>query len=116
MCKKSGKGVVVKVVKKVGPRVRLIVYSKDSTNALIGRGGKLSGGGTLSLKSNLNTRGKIVSGLGVRPAYSGGRYYGGGVIVPYTAGQCSPLGLAPLLIPPITALAIFPGLWLYGVY
>jgi hypothetical protein len=104
------------VVEEVGPRVRLIAYSKDSTNALTGRGGKSSRGDALNLKSNSNAGGKTVSGLGVRPAYSGGHYYGGGVTVPYTAGQPSPLGLAPLLIPPITTLTIFPSLWLYGVY
>lgn len=81
-----------------------------------GGGGKSSGGGATSSKSNSNAGGKTVSGSGVRPAYGGGRYYGGGATVPYTAGQRSPLGLAPLLILPIAALAIFPGLWLYGVY
>ena len=103
-------------MEEVGLRVRLIAYLKDFTNALTGGGGKPSGGGALNLKSNLNTRGKTVSGLGVRPTYSGGRYYSRGATVPYTAGQRSPLGLAPLLILPITALAIFPSLWLYGVY
>ena len=93
-----------------GLRVRLIIYLKDSTNALTGRGGKSSRGGALNLKSNSNTRGKTVSSLGVRPAYSGGRYYSGGAIVPYTAGQRSPLGLAPLLISPIATLTIFPSL------
>jgi hypothetical protein len=106
--------VVVKVVKEVGLRVRLIAYLKDSTNALTGRGGKSSS--ALNLKSNLNARGKTVFSLGVRSAYGRGRYYGRGATVPYTAGQRSPLGLAPLLIPPITALAIFFGLWLYSIY
>jgi len=85
MREKSGKGAVVKVVEEVGLRVRLIAYLKDSTNALIGGGGKLSEGGALNLKPNLNAGGKTVSGLGVRPAYSGGRYYSGGATVPYTA-------------------------------
>jgi len=80
-----------------------------------GGGGKSSGGGSNS-KPSSNTGGKTVSGSGVRPAYGGGRYYGGGATVPYTAGQRSPLGIAPFLILPIAALAIFPGLWLYGVY
>ncbi|XTI86145.1 hypothetical protein V2W45_1483368 [Cenococcum geophilum] len=70
-----------------------------------GRGGKSSGGGASNLKPNLNARGKTVFGLGVRPAYNRGRYYSGGR---------SPFGLAPLLIPPIAALTIFPSLWLYG--
>lgn len=57
-----------------------------------------------------------MAGSGVRPGYGGGRYYGGGATVPYTAGHRSPLGLAPFLLLPVAALAIFPGLWLYGVY
>ena len=107
---------MVEAVEEVGPRVRLIVCSKGFTNASTGGGGKSSGGGATSSKSNSNAGGKTVSGSGARPAYGGGRYYGGGATVPYTAGQRSPLGLAPLLILPIAALAIFPGLWLYGVY
>ena len=113
---KSGKEAVVKAVEEVGPRVRLIAYSKDFTNASTGGGGKSPGGGASNSKSNSNAGGKTASGSGVRPAYGGGRYYGGGATVPYTAGQRSPLGLVPLLILPIAALAIFPGLWLYGVY
>src|SRR6266702_1898664 len=105
MREKSGKGAVVKVVEEVGPRVRLIAYSIDFTNSSTGGGGKSSGGGASNSKSNSNAGGKTVSGSGVRPAYGGGRYYGGGATVPYTAGQRSPLGLAPLLIPPIAALA-----------
>ena len=116
MREKSGKGAVVKVVEEVGLRVKLIAYSKDFPNALIGGGGKPSEGGVLNSKSNSNAGGKMVSSSGVRPAYSGGRYYGEGATVPYTTGQRSPLGLVPLLILPIAALAIFPGLWLYGVY
>lgn len=82
-----------------------------------GGGGKSSGGGTPSnAKSNSNSGGRTVSGSGVTPGYGGGRYYGGGATVPYSAGQRSPLGLAPFLILPIAALAIFPGLWLYGIY
>ncbi|XTI86442.1 hypothetical protein V2W45_1467173 [Cenococcum geophilum] len=69
-----------------------------------GRGGRSSGGSALNLKSNLNARGKTVFSLGAR------------AIVPYTASRRFPLGLTPLLIPPIAALAIFPSLWLYGVY
>ena len=72
------------MVKEVGLRVRLIAYLKDSTNALIGRGGKPSKGGALNLKSNLNTRGNIVFSLGVCPTDSGGPYYSGGAMVPYT--------------------------------
>ena len=75
---------IVKVIEEIGLRVRLIIYLKDFTNTLIGRGGKLSKGGILNLKSNSNTREKIIFDLGVRPAYSRGYYYSGGVIVPYT--------------------------------
>lgn len=77
-------------------------------------GGGGSGGGRTSTSSNEG--GRTVSGSGVRPAYGGGRYYGGGATAPYAAGSRSPLGLAPFLILPVAALAIFPGLWLYGVY
>ncbi|OCL13095.1 hypothetical protein AOQ84DRAFT_226452 [Glonium stellatum] len=81
-----------------------------------GGGGKSSGGGASNSRSDSNAGGRTVSGSGVRPAYGGGRYYGGGATVPYAAGQRSPLGLVPLLILPLAALAIFPGLWLYSVY
>jgi len=52
----------------------------------------------------------------VSPAYGGGRYYGGGASVPYSAGRRSPGGLLPFAILPIAALAIFPGIWLAGAY
>merc|ERR1712000_409790 len=43
-----------------------------------------------------------------------GNRYAGGAVVPYTAGARSPTrGIAPFALP-ITALAIFPGLWLYS--
>ena len=51
-----------------------------------------------------------------RPAYGGGRYYGGGATSSYSAGRRSPLGLTPILLGGALALAIFPGLWLYGAY
>jgi hypothetical protein len=51
----------------------------------------------------------------VTPRFGGGRYYAGGATVPYAAGRSSPLGIAPILLG-ATALAVLPGLWLYGAY
>ena len=101
----------------VGARVRFIgLFILQFTKISTGGREKSPGGGTPNSKLNSNAGGKTVSGSGVRPNYGGGRYYGGGATVPYTAGNRSPLGLAPLFILPLAALAIFPGLWLYGVY
>ncbi|PLB33596.1 uncharacterized protein BDW47DRAFT_113658 [Aspergillus candidus] len=66
-------------------------------------------------RSSSNTGGASRGGSGTKPAYGGGAYYGGGSTTPYAAGRRSPLGLAPFLLP-ATALAFFPGLWLYGAY
>lgn len=52
----------------------------------------------------------------MRPAYGGGRYYGGGATTPYKAGGRTPKGLVPLALVSVAALAFFPGLWLYGAY
>lgn len=53
----------------------------------------------------------------MRPAYGGGGYYGGGAGVPYSAGARTGRGLSPgLLLLPVVALALLPGLWLYSVY
>jgi hypothetical protein len=51
------------------------------------------------------------------PQTGGGRYYGGGATTPYTAGSRSPLGIAavPLALG-VAALAVYPGLWIYGAY
>jgi hypothetical protein len=62
-----------------------------------------------------NLGGRTRSGSGVTPTYGGGRYYGGGATVPYTAGRRSPLGVTPFLLP-LGALAFFPGLWLAGAW
>ena len=86
MREKSGKGAVVEVVKEIGPKVKFIAYLKDFTNVSVGGGGKLSRGGMLNLKSNSNAGGKMVFNSGIYPAYSRGRYYNGGAIVPYTTG------------------------------
>ncbi|KAK5938744.1 hypothetical protein PMZ80_008936 [Knufia obscura] len=92
-----------------------------------GRGGGSSGGrsgssgssggrsvSSYSFSSSSNTGGRTRDGSGSPPAY-GGRYTGGAA-VPYTAGARSPTrSVAPFLLP-VTALAFFPGLWLYSVY
>lgn len=52
----------------------------------------------------------------MQPSFAGGRYYGGGAAVPFTAGRASPRGLAPALLPVAAVALIFPGLWLYGAY
>jgi len=65
--------------------------------------------------STSNTGGSTKAGTGVAPSYGGGRYYGGGAAVPYTAGRRSPGGVAPYFLAG-SALAFFPGVWLYGAY
>lgn len=56
--------------------------------------------------------GRTRSGSGAAPAY--GNRYTGGAAVPYTAGGRSPTrGIAPYALP-LTALAFFPGIWLYS--
>ncbi len=75
--------------------------------------GSSSSNGRTSSSSNLG--GRTISGTGVKPRFGGGRYYGGGSVVPFTSGSRSPRGLAPRLLP-LTALAIFPGIWLFGAY
>ncbi len=83
---KSGKEVVVEAVEGVGARVRFIgLFILQFTKISTGGGEKSPGGGTPNSKSNSNAGGKTVSGSGVRPNYGGGRYYGGGATVPYTA-------------------------------
>jgi hypothetical protein len=55
--------------------------------------------------------GRTRSGSGTPKQY--GNRYGGGAVVPYTAGARSPFGVAPFFIG-AGALAFFPALWLYG--
>lgn len=75
-------------------------------------GGVSSSGRTYSYSSISNVGGRTRSGSGPAPAYGG--YYAGGARVPYAAGGRSPSrGFVPFLLP-ITALAFFPGIWLYG--
>jgi hypothetical protein len=83
-------------------------------------GGRTSGGGGSGGSSRTspssNAGGATRAGSGPSRAY-GGRYYGGGASVPYTAGGRTSKGLiaAPLLLG-VGLLAIMPGLWLYSVY
>lgn len=65
--------------------------------------------------STSSTGGSTKQGSGVQPSYGGGRYYGGGATTPYRSGLSSPLGL-PAVFLAGSALAIYPGLWLYGAY
>ncbi|KAK2821814.1 hypothetical protein FQN49_007645, partial [Arthroderma sp. PD_2] len=74
-----------------------------------------SGGGSRPAPRPANSGGTSRSGSGSPRTFGGGRVYGGGARVPYTAGGRSPLGRVPFFLP-IAALAFFPGLWLYGVY
>lgn len=63
-----------------------------------------------------NQGGITKSGSGPQPAYGrSNSYYAGGAHTPYTAGKKSPGGLSPFLLP-ATAMAFFPGIWLYGIY
>lgn len=82
-----------------------------------GRGGSSGGGrpvSSYSFSGGSNTGGRTRDGSGSPPGY-GGRY-GGGAVVPYTAGQRSPTrSVAPFLLP-IAAIGFFPGIWLYSAY
>lgn len=82
------------------------------------RGGSSSSSGSSSSRpagsSTSSTGGSTKGGSGVTPNY-GGTYYAGGARTPYTSGTRSPSGISPVLLP-VAALAIFPGLWLYGAY
>ncbi|KAF2751339.1 hypothetical protein M011DRAFT_473829 [Sporormia fimetaria CBS 119925] len=82
-----------------------------------GRTGGGGGGGQPRANPNSVAGGATRLGSGPPRTFSGGKYYGGGVAVPYTAGSRSPRGLVPgALLLPAAALLIFPGLWLYSVY
>ena len=75
--------------------------------------GGSSGGRTSSSSSS---GGSTAKGSGPARSYGGGAYYGGGGAVPYTAGQRSAKGIAPVALLGVGALAFFPGLWLAGAY
>jgi hypothetical protein len=78
-----------------------------------GSGGSGGGGrGGYSYSPTSMAGGSTRDGSGTPKAF--GNRYTGGAVVPYTAGGRSPTrGIAPYALP-ITALAFFPGIWLYG--
>ncbi|CAK3760548.1 hypothetical protein AC578_5577 [Lecanosticta acicola] len=90
--------------------------SSSSSSSSSGSGSSSSSGRT----SGTSTQGGA-TGAGSGPArtYGGGAYYGGGAAQPYPSdGRRSPGGVAPAFLggAALASLAIFPGLWLYGVY
>lgn len=62
-----------------------------------------------------NAGGSTKAGSGTPRNFGGSRTYAGGSSVPYTSGQRSSSGIAPLLLG-AGALSILPGLWLAGAY
>lgn len=85
-----------------------------------GSSGGGGGGGSSSSRpagsTTSNTGGRSSGGTGVAPNYGGGRYYSGGATTPYTSGARTAGGIAPVAILGVAALAVFPGIWLYGAY
>lgn len=83
-----------------------------------GSGGGRSGGGSSGrTSSGSSAGGQTRAGTGPARSFAGGRFYGGGAAVPYSAGQKTPKGLvAGALILPLAVIAIMPGLWLWSVY
>lgn len=64
-----------------------------------------------------NGGGATKYGSGPKPAYGGGRYYGGGAVQPYQSGMRSPSGIRPFALGAgIGLLAVWPAVWLYGAY
>ncbi|KAK0946079.1 hypothetical protein LTR29_002393 [Friedmanniomyces endolithicus] len=110
---------------------RIVDTSKSLFTRKGGGGGRGSSGSSISSGSSSssssssrsgissatsNTGGRTASGSGLAPSYgSSGRYYGGGASSPYSAGARSPGGVAPYFLAG-SALAFFPGVWLYGAY
>lgn len=81
-----------------------------------GSSGGRTGGSSSSSGSSGSRGGGSSSGTGAPRSFGGGRYYGGGAAQPYRAGSTSGWrGPAPFLLG-AGALALFPGLWLYGAY
>ena len=82
-----------------------------------GRSGGGSSGGRTSGSSSGGSRGSTSAGTGTPRSYGGGSRYAGGAATPYRAGGTPSgwRGPAPLLLG-VGALALFPGLWLYGAY
>ncbi|KAF2453438.1 hypothetical protein BDY21DRAFT_292931 [Lineolata rhizophorae] len=90
--------------------------SSSSSSSSGGRSSSSSSGSTPSnARGSSNAGGRTSSGSGVTPRFGGGRFYGGGAAVPYTAGRRSPRGIVPFFLP-LALLAFFPGLWLFGAY
>jgi len=85
-----------------------------------GKGGSGGGGKTGSSSSSSSgsssssARGGTSKGGSGAPKSSGG-YYGGGASVPYTAGNRSPKGIAPLFLG-AGALGFLGGAWIVGAY
>lgn len=77
-------------------------------------GSSSSGRGSSGTSSSSNTGGRSSTGSGVSPSRGG--YYPGGATAPYAAGAASPRGLSAGRFLPVTALAFFPGIWLFGAY
>ncbi|KAJ9655212.1 hypothetical protein H2201_008849 [Coniosporium apollinis] len=94
----------------------LEAHAPSTPHMLEKRKGGGRGGSSGGRSGSSNVGGRTSTGSGVTPRFGGDRYYGGGAAVPYTAGQSTPRGLAPSYLLPITALAFFPGPWLYGAY
>lgn len=95
--------------------------SSGSSSSGSSSGGSSSGGSSSGSRGGLgssssSTGGRTTTGSGVRPAYGGGKYYGGGAAVPYRSGGRSASGISPFLFLGVGAFAVFPALWLYGVY
>lgn len=86
------------------------------------RSGSSSGGSSSSVKNNggssrtSNAGGGSRGGSGPQPNFAGGRYYPGGAAAPYRSGNRSPgAGILPFVLVG-SALAFWPGVWLYGAY
>ncbi|KAI8689160.1 hypothetical protein NCS55_00172300 [Fusarium keratoplasticum] len=86
------------------------------------RSGSSSGGSSSSVKNNggssrtSNVGGASRGGSGPQPNFAGGRYYPGGAVAPYRSGNRSPgAGILPFVLVG-SALAFWPGVWLYGAY
>ncbi|KAH7313574.1 hypothetical protein B0I35DRAFT_410554 [Stachybotrys elegans] len=87
-----------------------------------GGGGSSGGGGRIGSGSRSSRPGPSATNGGVSPngggtprSFGNGRYYAGGAPVPYRAGSTIGAGLAGGLLVG-SALAFWPGIWLYGAY
>lgn len=74
-----------------------------------------SGSSNSRTSKTSNSGGTSSKGSGVQPTYGGGRYYPGGAAVPYRAGAKSAAGIVPFILLG-SAIAFWPGVWLYGAY